>query len=339
MIRRPRIFRWLTTRVYLALGLASLTVTLLLVAAYLGLVPDGEAQSRQHRSELAQSVAVIASGMLDESQPEGLRALLGVIQGRTRDLRSIGVRADSGQLLIDINGHAAKWVPGARTHSTDSEVVVPVWQQGQPWGEIEFGFKPLRSGQWWGELQDPLMQLSAFMFACGVLVFMFYLKRMLRHLDPARTIPSRVRYALDSLTEGLLVLDADGVIMLANQSLSDVLGTDSDALIGQSAANIAWVLRRRQPAAARTAAVGNRHTRRADPAQRPVAGHRRVGSAVDLSRQLHADSRPDRQAAGGAGQPAGCDRARATGRRLAGGKGRGRQRQPGEEPVSGQHEP
>ncbi len=239
-MKRPRIFRWLTTRVYLALGLASLSVTLLLVAAFLGLVPDGEALARQHRSELAQAVAVTASGLLDDSQPEALRGLLGVIQALTKDLQTIGVRSATGQLLIDVNGHDAAWVPGVREHSTDSEVVVPVWQEGQAWGEIEFGFTPLRSTAWWGKLLDPLMMLSAFMYISAMLVFLVYLKRMLRHLDPSRTIPSRVRYALDSLTEGLLVLDADGVIMLANQSLSDVLGADSDSLIGQSAANIAW---------------------------------------------------------------------------------------------------
>ncbi len=66
--------------------------------------------------------------------------------------------------------------------------------------------------------------LGGFMFGAGLLVYLFYLKRMLRHLDPSRTIPARVRHALDSLTEGLLVLDADGVIMLANQSLAEVLG-------------------------------------------------------------------------------------------------------------------
>ncbi|WP_418315024.1 ATP-binding protein [Piscinibacter sakaiensis] len=242
MTKRPRIFRLLNTRVYLALGLASLTVTLLLVAAYLGFVPDREALARQHRSELAQAVAITSSALLDEAEPEALKGLLSVIMSRSKDLRSIGVRAADGQLLIDVNGHAASWQPGARSHSTAAEVVVPIWQGGQPWGEIEFGFTPLRAAGWHGELQDPLLLLSAFMFGSGLLVFLFYLKRMLRHLDPSRTIPSRVRHALDSLTEGLLVLDADGVIMLANQSLADVLGAEPDALIGQSAGHLAWTL-------------------------------------------------------------------------------------------------
>ncbi len=243
MIKRRRKFTWISSRLYLALGLASLTVTLLLVAIYFGLVPDGEALTRQHRVELAQAVAVTSSGLLDEAAPEGLKSLLGVIQARTKHLQSIGVRGDGGALLIDVNDHASGWTHGPRSHSTDSEIVVPVWQGGQPWGAIEFRFEPLRSAAGWrAELQDPAIKLSAVMFVLGLFSYLLYLKRMLRHLDPSRTIPSRVRHALDSLTEGLLVLDRDGVIMLANRSLGDVLGVPADTLIGQSAANIAWTL-------------------------------------------------------------------------------------------------
>ena len=239
-MRRFSIFRWISSRVYLAAGLASLTVTLVLAAAYLELIPDAEALKRQHRAELSQAVALTASGLLDEAEPANLRELLGFIQRRTTDLLSIGVRAADGTLLIDVNGHAARWAPGVREASTDAEMVVPVWQGGQPWGSIEFRYAPLRGDAWLGPLADPTLKLAAFMFAACGLAFLLYLKRMLRHLDPSRAIPTRVRYALDTLTEGLLVLDAKGVIVLANQSLAGVLGAPADDLIGQSAANIAW---------------------------------------------------------------------------------------------------
>ena len=48
------------------------------------------------------------------------------------------------------------------------------------------------------------------------LLFLGYLKRMLRELDPSRSVPQRVRAAYDTLTEGLLVLDRNGAIVLAN---------------------------------------------------------------------------------------------------------------------------
>ncbi len=241
-MKRFSLFRWMSSRVYLALGLSSLTVTIVLAAAYLGLVPDAEALSRQHRAEFAQAVALTSSGLLDESEPANLRELLGFIQRRTTGLLSVGVRANAGTLLIDINEHDRHWAPGVRSASTETELVVPLWQGSDPWGSMEFRFAPLRPGVLPGPLEDPTLRLAAFMAAVSALAFLLYLKRMLRHLDPSRAIPTRVRYALDTLTEGLLVLDADGVIVLANQSLANVLGAPADDLIGQSAANIAWTL-------------------------------------------------------------------------------------------------
>ena len=52
------------------------------------------------------------------------------------------------------------------------------------------------------------------LFALGMVLFMglgcfiafyFYLGKALRHLDPSKAIPGRVRSALDTMAEGLLV--------------------------------------------------------------------------------------------------------------------------------------
>ncbi len=41
---------------------------------------------------------------------------------------------------------------------------------------------------------------------------------MLKHLDPTKVIPRRVRETLDTMAEGLLVLDKDERILLANKA-------------------------------------------------------------------------------------------------------------------------
>ena len=72
----------LSTRMHLALGLAALTVGVVLAASYLGLVPDGEALTRQQRAATAETIAITVSGMLDESQPEALKETLEFRRGR-----------------------------------------------------------------------------------------------------------------------------------------------------------------------------------------------------------------------------------------------------------------
>ncbi|HEX7439325.1 MAG TPA: ATP-binding protein [Caldimonas sp.] len=232
--------RRLSTRVHLALGLAGLTAVVLLGATYLGLIPDAEAMTRQHRVALSETVAIAVSGLIDEAQPEALKETLEFLGKRNPGLLSIGVRSQDGALLVDVQDHAAHWSAGEHVVSTDAEMAVPVWQSGQPWGRVELRFAPLRAAGWRGHLEDPSLKLAAFTFAACGLLFLLYLKRMLRELDPSRAVPQRVRAAYDTLTEGLIVLDREGAIVLANKSTGAMLGVAEQDLVGHSPSEFDW---------------------------------------------------------------------------------------------------
>jgi len=232
--------RWMSTRLHLALGLAAITVCAVLGASYIGLVPDSEALVRQHRSALAETIALATSMQLDETQPEALQQTLDFVRERNPDLLSVGVRAADGTLLVDLKQHAAHWSPGAHTSSSDSEIVVPVWQAGEPWGRLELRFRPLRAAGWRGHLQDPSLVLSGFMFVVCLFAFLLYLRRMLRELDPGRAIPPHVRAAYDGITSGAVVLDRRGLIVLANTAASRLLGVQAQRLVGDSLSNHTW---------------------------------------------------------------------------------------------------
>ena len=147
----------------------------------------------------AESMALLTSMLLDEEEPLALRETLELVRKRAPDLHSIGVRSSAGTLLVDINGHAERWTAGERTRSTDAELVVPLWQDGAAWGHVELRFEPLRPAGWIGHLQDPSLRLSGFVFALCCVLFLGYLRRMLRELDPSRAVPQRVRAAYDTL--------------------------------------------------------------------------------------------------------------------------------------------
>jgi PAS domain S-box-containing protein len=225
----------------LALGLAGLAVTVMLAATYLGLIPDAESATRQHRAALSETIAITVSGMLDESQSQALTETLEFLRSRNPGLLSVGVRSHDGDLLVDLNGHGSMWQGRSSSVSTDSEVVVPVWQEGIEWGTVELRFTPLRAPGWRGQLQDPSLKLSVFTFLVCAFLFLFYLKRMLRELDPSRAVPQRVRAAYDTLTEGLVVIDRSGLIVLANKSTSVMLGVDEHQLVGRSPSEFGWL--------------------------------------------------------------------------------------------------
>ena len=234
------LFRRFSTAMHLAFGMAALAVGVTQVAAYIGLVPDGEALTLKHRAALSETIAVTASALLDESQPEPLQETLEFLRSRNPGLLSIGVRSREGALLVNLNDHAASWSPGSHAVSTDSEMLVPVWQAGQEWGSVELRFEPLREGGWRAYVQDPGLRLAGFTFAVCFLLFLAYLARMLRELDPSRAVPQRVRVAYDTLTEGLVVVDRSGAIVLANKSTSAMLGVPEDQLVGRSPSEFGW---------------------------------------------------------------------------------------------------
>ena len=232
--------RWLSSRVHLALGLAGLVVGSLMAATYIGLIPDAEALELRHRATLSETIALTASSTLDETNPEALAETLEFMRGRNPGLLSIGVRAQGGELLVDVGQHAARSAAGTAALAGSSHVQVPVWQNGQAWGTIELHYQPLRAAGWQGQLQDPSLQLAGFMFAVCGLGFYVYLRRMLRELDPGRAVPQRVRAAYDTLTEGMVVLDSKGRIVLANKSTSLMLGVEEARLVGRSPSKFPW---------------------------------------------------------------------------------------------------
>ena len=70
---------------------------------------------------------------------------------------------------------------------------------------------------------------------------------MLRHLDPSQSVPPHVRSALDTLAEGLIVVDAKERIVLANQAFSAIVGISSDDLLGHDASDFPWVSAEGEP--------------------------------------------------------------------------------------------
>ena len=77
MIRR--IFKQPSTRFRITLGLVSMMVSLILVAAMLGLVPDSHAAIRDGHARLAESIAINASIFITTSDIRRMEAILRII--------------------------------------------------------------------------------------------------------------------------------------------------------------------------------------------------------------------------------------------------------------------
>ena len=68
---------------------------------------------------------------------------------------------------------------------------------------------------------------------------------MLKQLDPSQAIPDRVRSALDTMAEGLLVIDAKQNVVLANQAFATLANEPAESLVGRQMARFPVVQKRR----------------------------------------------------------------------------------------------
>ncbi|MBL8328697.1 MAG: response regulator [Rubrivivax sp.] len=229
----------LSSRVLIAFGLSSIVVTALLLALFAGLVPDREGAQRAARTGLAESMAVSVTVLLGDEDGARLAQVLNFLVQRNPDLQSVGLRSADGIPRLISGPHPAAWDGPADGSSTDTHVRIPLLFQGASWGQAELVFVPLQTPGllgWRGTV--PVLVSSMGLLCFGL--FYVYLGRTLRHLDPSRVIPGRVRTAFDTLAEGLIVLDPKGRIVLANRAFADVLKVEPEALIGREAGALGW---------------------------------------------------------------------------------------------------
>jgi len=231
----------LSAKFHITLGLTFLVVTLVLVASYLGFVPDRVGALRAGRTALAESIAANSSVFLSQADIRRLDATLRLVVARNPDILSAAVRRSNGEVVVRIGEHESHWRDMAGEYSSDSQIQVPIWAGKQKWGTVELRYRPLTVAGWYGFLFNPGLHLILFLAGCGFPLFYFYLGKMLRQLDPSQAIPSRVRSALDTMVEGLLVVDAHEHIVLANQAFASTIGKTPEELIGLSAGDFKWL--------------------------------------------------------------------------------------------------
>ena len=213
-------------------GLVGLVVSAVALAAVLGLIPDAREEVRKSRASFSESVAVQFRTMASQMNAQQMTAALQLISDKKGDVESIGVRRADSELLISTNNHRARWNSSGESPSSRDEYIVPLLSGDDRWGQFEVKFREQNTGPMGLRVRSDVA-LTLFLGVLLLFAFFFYVRRVLRVLNPARVIPPRVREALDALAEGLIVLDTDKRIALVNRAFCRGTNTSSDALLGQ----------------------------------------------------------------------------------------------------------
>ncbi len=226
--------------VRITLSLVLLTICILLTGDMLGLTPGRDQAVLDARKKFCETLAVQFALSAEKSDVKTIRTTLDVIVDRNADVLSAALRTADGRLLAEAGEHQALWEEGAQERSTPTHAKVPIFRGDDRWGTVEVRFTPVAAAGLEGLWQSPLLRLLGFTALAGFATFLLFMRRTLRHLDPSAVIPGRVKAALDVLAEGVVLLDENERIVLANDTICDKLGQKPEALIGRMLSEMGW---------------------------------------------------------------------------------------------------
>ncbi len=228
----------------ISLGLAVMTCAIVVLADLLGMLPEAPDEQLESRIKIVETLSVQTTPLIADEDFASIRQTLIVAVRRNDSLLSAGMRATGGHLMISAGDHRQLWKPETEDRSSATHVRIPMFRDGAPWATLEVRFSGTAdqgpSGLLASVWEKPLFRLLLFIGGMGFVSYWIFMRRTLRHLDPSAVIPTRVQAALDVMSEGVLLLDPNGCIVLANKAFAVRLGRTVESLLGVQASSLGW---------------------------------------------------------------------------------------------------
>ena len=230
----------LTPAIRLSLGLVFLTLSIIVVAQGLGLIPNLERQHLSAREQIAENLTLQATLAIKRNDQALIRQLFDNTTSQNPNILSMALYKNSGQTVYQTTTHSRDWQLPANEQSTPRYMRIPVNISGVKKGLLEIAFTPLSQdgAHIFGIPHFALLVL--FVCLSGFTAFWFYIKRVLQQLDPTSVVPARVRNALNIMAEGVLIMDKRQQIVLANESILKLLDLPDSKLVGRKADELGW---------------------------------------------------------------------------------------------------
>ncbi|CUS39255.1 ATP-binding protein [Candidatus Nitrospira nitrificans] len=230
-----------TPLVWISVGLVGLTLSVMLAGdSLVNLVPNHDRQIFEYRRTIAESLAIQYSVLAERDQVEIIKFGMETLAGRNRDILSLALLQRDGEVVAKVGEHAQVWVQPPGGESTLQFLQVPIFAGNQQWGVLQIAFRQTgATGLDWF-LTDPWVRFLAFVSVTAFFGYLFFMKRTLRQLDPSGVVPTRVKAALDALSQGVVMIDAQDLIVLTNDSFSRAVNKPVTSLIGTDLGALGW---------------------------------------------------------------------------------------------------
>jgi diguanylate cyclase (GGDEF)-like protein len=221
-------------------ALLGITLALVLAAHALRILPDTQAEALDHRRRTVEALTVqlTSSTLLDDL--DSTIAVLDTVVERSPEILSAALRDANGDIVLESGSHVAFWQPPPGGRSTPEFVRAPIFSGDVQIGALEVRFEPLPSPWALSFDRGNVMALLLFVAVGGAIGYFLVLRRSLRALDPSAVIPERVKLAMDTLVEGVIIMDEREQLLLANRAFGSHLDVPVAQLIGKRASALNW---------------------------------------------------------------------------------------------------
>ena len=125
--------RFISPKLQVAIGLLSLTVSLIFIASALGLLPNEGRAEAEARATLSGALAVQLATLASRNDAAAVQETIDSVVERSPDILSIGIRDADGHLTAASKDHATRWQDPPANVSTPTLMQVPLLN-----GEFEY---------------------------------------------------------------------------------------------------------------------------------------------------------------------------------------------------------
>lgn len=225
-----------------SIGLVALIVGwIMLMNMLIGIWPDEKEMLKELRQRTSENLTIQSALLLQSGDTTTLRKTLEEAVRRDNQIYSLAIRTKEGKIITQVGNHNQYWKPISSTLSTLDFVRVELKTNQQPWGNLEIAYRPTSPQTITEWLKQPVVIGIILTIIGGIALYSFYLKRIFIYLDPSSVIPDRVSAAFDSFSEGVMMVDKTGRIMLANKTLRLWVEEENNQLFGKSSQNLPWL--------------------------------------------------------------------------------------------------
>jgi len=219
-----------------SIGLVSLLVGIMLALDLIfSVFPNQSALLRAERERVSENLAVQIAVLAQADNIKPLMKKLHSAVTGDAGITSIAVRMVGGEILAQTGNHPQDWVITEDQRSTLENVRVPLLTDGGKWGDVEISFEPSKSVSLIEWFRQPKVLVILLLAISGFVMFSLYLRRVLEHLDPSSVVPDRVRQAFDSFAQGVMIVDPERRILLANETFRSWAQFGDASLLGRRA--------------------------------------------------------------------------------------------------------